>query len=110
MSLIQSAISRYQEAIYQVAVSVSQFERETLHIPLACCFFTPTAGPDEQFDQGFMFVITPVWAFVIMPLLDWTFGNWPSLFGDRAPWRYVGTYLLLISTFWAVIVMCRMMD
>ncbi|KAH7076613.1 hypothetical protein BKA63DRAFT_564997 [Paraphoma chrysanthemicola] len=106
MSLFSTLLVSLHRTLLYIAIKVSQFESETLHIPHAVCFFTKNAGPDHAFRQAFLFHIALLHAFFTIPMMDMVVGPRQSSL-TRGLLRYGGLYLLLLSTFWATIVLNR---
>ncbi|KAF2190369.1 hypothetical protein K469DRAFT_721215 [Zopfia rhizophila CBS 207.26] len=59
MSLVQTFLSQREAAMLYIAVMVSHFEAEILHIPPSLRFFTAGAEPDQLFRQAFLFLLAP---------------------------------------------------
>jgi hypothetical protein len=107
MSLIQTFLSQLEEVMLYVAVTVSHFEAEILHIPPSLRFFTVGAEPDQLFRQAFLFLIAPFHAFVSIPLGDLIGGRYDSQTRSHGLLRYGGWYLQFLVTFWMAILIVR---
>jgi len=107
MSLVQTFLLQLEAAMLYVAVTVSHFETEILHIPPSLCFFTEGAEPDRLFRQAVLFLVAPFHAFVSMPLLDSIAGKRDSQ--PRSHWllRCGGWYLHYFIMFWVCILIVR---
>jgi hypothetical protein len=71
-------LSQLEAAMLYIAVMVSRFEAEILHIPPSLRFFTVGAEPDQLFRLSFLFLLAPFHAFVSIPLADLVWGRHDS--------------------------------
>ena len=106
MSLVQMFLSQLEAAMLYIAVMVSHFETEILHIPPFLCFFTVGAEPDQLFRQAFLFLLAPFHAFVSIPLGDLVWGRYNSQ-PSHGLLRCGRWYLQLLVTFWVAILIVR---
>jgi hypothetical protein len=107
MSLLQTFQSPLEAAMLYIAVTVSRFKADTLHIPPALRFFTVGAGPDELFKQAFIFALAPVHTFITIPLLAKVHGRHASQPRSYSLLRCGSWYLQLLATFWVRILLVR---
>lgn len=109
MSLVQITPSHIEAGLLYVVNVVSYFEAETLHIPSSLCFFTAGAEPEQLHRQATLFLLAPLQAFLLMPLLDMV----QSIYLSRPRpireglFKYGRWYLQLIITFWTAILIVR---
>jgi hypothetical protein len=107
MSVIEMLLSSFEAAMIHLAFATSRFEAETLRIPASLRFFTVGGDAEELFTQALMFTIAPYNAFFVIPLME-ALQDFP----DPEPrsnrlLRYGRWYLLLLLTFWVIILVVR---
>ncbi|KAF2794665.1 hypothetical protein K505DRAFT_360871 [Melanomma pulvis-pyrius CBS 109.77] len=107
MSLVQTFLSQLEAAILHVAVVMSHFEVEILHITPSLRFFTVGVEPDRLSKEAFLFLVAPFHAFVSIPLAEFVGGRYEPQPRSHGLFQCVGWYLLLLVTFWVVILINR---
>ncbi|KAL7780264.1 hypothetical protein CFE70_010286 [Pyrenophora teres f. teres 0-1] len=99
-------LSYFPAVMHALALAVSRFEIETLHIPPSLCFFTVGAGYEKASMEGVMFFAALMNSFVTIPLLDWLLREYDPKPRPRYLVKCVGWYSLFFVTFYVINVLC----
>ncbi|EDU47731.1 hypothetical protein PtrSN002B_003501 [Pyrenophora tritici-repentis] len=98
----EANVSYFFSAMHALAVTVSRFEIDTLHIPPSLSFFTVNARDEKAFMEGVMFFAALMNSFVTIPLLDWLGDRYYPKPRPRYWIRSFGWYSLFFVTFYVI--------